>query len=59
MKCLIELYPSAHEELTEAFQWYEKRSPGLGVRFVEAVNERLLELSNYPDRYAERKKGFR
>jgi hypothetical protein len=35
MKCLIELHPSAKEELKKAFQWYGKRSPGLGERFIK------------------------
>ena len=59
MKCRIELHKAAQKELTEAFQWYEKRSPGLGARFIDAVSERLSELSNYPDRYAKRKAEFR
>lgn len=59
MKCRIELHSGAQKELTEAFQWYEESSPGLGIRFIEAVNKRLNELSNYPDRYAKRKSEFR
>ena len=27
MKCRVELHNAAQKELTEAFQWYEKRSP--------------------------------
>ncbi len=49
MKCRIELHSAAQEELSEAFQWYEERSPGLGVRFIEAVSLRFSELSNHPD----------
>jgi plasmid stabilization system protein ParE len=59
MTCRIELHNAAQKELTESFRWYEERSPGLGVRFIEAVHERLSELSNYPDRYAKRKEEFR
>ena len=59
MSCRIELHSAAQKELAEAFQWYESRSPGLGVRFIEAVNERLSELSKYPDRYAKQKAEFR
>ncbi len=57
MKCGIELHYAAQQELTEAFQWYEERSPGLGVRFIETVSEKLSELSNNPERYAKRKAG--
>ncbi len=42
MKCRIELHSGAQNVLTEAFQRYEERSPGLGVRFIEAVNKNLL-----------------
>jgi plasmid stabilization system protein ParE len=59
MKCRIELHKSAQKELDEAFQWYEERSPGLGVRLIEAVSQKLYELSKYPDRYAKRIAEFR
>jgi plasmid stabilization system protein ParE len=59
MKCRIELHKAAQKELQDTFQWYEKRSTGLGVRFIKAVNERLNELSNYPERYAKRTAEFR
>ena len=59
MICRIELHPAAQKELTQAFQWYEERSPGLGVRFINAVNDKLVELSNYPDRYPKRKGELR
>jgi plasmid stabilization system protein ParE len=59
MKCRIELHSAAQKELTEAFLWYEQRSLGLGVRFIEAVNKKLIELAKYPDRYAKRKSEFR
>ena len=48
MICRFELHPAAQWELTEAFLWYEKRSPGLGARFINANDERVSKLSNYP-----------
>ena len=59
MKCRIELHKAAQKELHETFQWYEERSTGLGIRFIEAVNERLNELSKYPERHAKRMAEFR
>lgn len=59
MKYRIELHPSAVQELSEAFEWYEGRSPGLGHRFIEAIDKRFSEISDYPDRYPKRKEGFR
>ncbi|MEO6455204.1 MAG: type II toxin-antitoxin system RelE/ParE family toxin [Ginsengibacter sp.] len=59
MKYRIELHNGAQKELAEAFHWYEKRSIGLGVRFIQTVNKKLSELSKYPERYAKRKAEFR
>ncbi len=59
MKYRIELHPSAKKDIEQAFKWYEKRSLGLGERFIEAINERFIEIGNYPDRYAKRKDEFR
>ena len=59
MKCRIELHQSAQKELDEAFQWYQKRSLGLGVRFIAAVSEKINELSKYPERYAKRRGEYR
>ena len=41
----------ARVEFDAAFDWYEQRSPGLGVRFAEAVQERRDELAANPKRY--------
>ena len=59
MKCRVELHKSAQKELEEAFQWYEERSPGLGLRFIESVSEKINDLSKNPDRYAKRIEEFR
>jgi plasmid stabilization system protein ParE len=59
MKCRIELHENAQKELEEAFQWYEQRSIGLGIRFIEAVSQKLNELSKYPERHAKRTAEFR
>ena len=59
MKCRIELHRGAQKELEEAFQWYEERSTGLGVRFIEAVSEKINEISKFPNRYAKRSAEFR
>ena len=59
MKCRIELHRGAQKELEEVFQWYEERSTGLGVRFIEAVSEKINEISKFPNRYAKRSAEFR
>ena len=59
MKYRVELHPAAVEELTEAFEWYEERSSGLGHRFIEAIDSKFAEIANHPDRHARKKAGFR
>jgi plasmid stabilization system protein ParE len=55
----IELLPRARREMLEAWDWYDDRWTGLGDRFVREVEKRLEQIEKTPDRYAERKKGFR
>ena len=55
----VELHRVSQQELPEAFQWYEDRSPDLCVSFIEAVNERFFELSKSPERFQKRKASFR
>jgi toxin ParE1/3/4 len=42
-------HPEAEAELNEAAQWYEGRSVGLGDRFLDAVDERLLQILRSPE----------
>ncbi|MES1249724.1 MAG: type II toxin-antitoxin system RelE/ParE family toxin [Chitinophaga rupis] len=55
----IELLPRARRELLEAWDWYDDRWTGLGDRFVREVEKRLELIEKTPERYAERRKGFR
>lgn len=55
----IELHPKAVEELQDAYSWYEERSEGLGKRFVNYLNKRIVELSEVPERYPKKKGKFR
>ena len=55
----IILSPKALKELDDSYNWYEEKSTGLGVRFISAVDKRLQEISNYPDRYPKKKVNFR
>lgn len=45
------LHQHAHHEYIEAYEWYELRKEGLGVRFMECVEKRLKQISDYPERY--------
>jgi hypothetical protein len=39
---------NAARELQAATHWYEERLSGLGVRFLEAVNQSLGHIENFP-----------
>ena len=41
----------ARTELREAKQWYDARQPGLGKRFVEAVEQKLKLIEQNPTLY--------
>lgn len=45
------LRPEAERDLAEAHVWYEKRVPGLGVEFLEAVERALETVQDNPLRY--------
>lgn len=49
---MLRLHQCAKEEIREAAVWYDKRSPGLGRRFVSAVREALEALEADPTRYS-------
>lgn len=38
----------AQQELSEAAAWYQARSPGLGERFIDEVEQQVELLSRYP-----------
>lgn len=42
----------AEAELQDAATWYDERSPGLGLRFVEAVRAKTREIIETPHRWA-------
>jgi plasmid stabilization system protein ParE len=40
--------PQAEQEAGEASRWYEKQKPGLGARFVEAVDAAIQRIAANP-----------
>ncbi len=54
MDCKIIFSTKATKELHESFKWYENRSVGLGVLFVQFIDKtiRLIELNpeGYPNK---------
>lgn len=44
----LEITEEAKFEIEEAFHYYESKQLGLGVYFLENLNERFLSISNAP-----------
>lgn len=44
-------HPAAEDELVEAARYYEKRSDGLGHRFLSEVRDHIDEIVKHPDRF--------
>jgi plasmid stabilization system protein ParE len=40
--------PAAVADLEDAYRWYEARRPGLGIEFVDAVEDALVEVTERP-----------
>lgn len=52
-------HPLADKEFSTAYHWYEERLEGLGVRFAEAIEERLNQIARSPFLYPKKKKNYR
>jgi toxin ParE1/3/4 len=47
----VRLSRTAQREYDEATEWYDQHRASLGAKFVSAVERKLTEIGNYPDRY--------
>jgi hypothetical protein len=52
-------HEEAHHEFVEAFEWYELRQDGLGLRFMDNVEKRLQQIGIHPEYYGKQKGNFR
>jgi len=43
--------PEAEADLTEAFEWYETRVPGLGLEFIRTVDSLFNSIVRNPQAY--------
>lgn len=46
-------------DIQEAFEWYEKQKSGLGVNFIEEVENGYDKICNHPTYYAAINSHFR
>lgn len=47
----IRFRPEAERELEEAVAWYEGKIPGLGLRFHQFVEQTIVKVGEFPDRF--------
>lgn len=55
----VELHPLALHEYVNAYEWYENAQPGLGERFLEAVDIQLGKIAENPQHYSQIKGTYR
>jgi plasmid stabilization system protein ParE len=51
--------PKAQNDLIEIYDWYEKKLPGLGERFINVLDKRILILTRTPHIFPIRYKEIR
>jgi len=44
--------PAAEADVEEAFAWYEAQRPGLGERFLRALDVTMASIEEHPEAYA-------
>lgn len=48
MTLRVRFAPEAQDEITEAARWYERRSVGVGLALVEAVDDVVAGITRWP-----------
>ena len=59
MSYVVVLRPEAKREFDDAFDWYERQRPGLGVDFVACVEETFDRIAKTPELHAKVLRGAR
>ncbi|MGN6475925.1 MAG: type II toxin-antitoxin system RelE/ParE family toxin [Flavipsychrobacter sp.] len=59
MPFTYQLHEEAYHEFIEAYEWYEIREPGLGKRFMGAVENCLNKISLNPELHTKVYRNFR
>ena len=57
MAYAFRLHEQAHEEYIAAYTWYEEKQKGLGAKFMNSVEKRLRQISEYPEYYGRRQRS--
>lgn len=40
--------PGAEEDISEIFSWYNLKKPGLGIQFIDCLDEALISVKLFP-----------
>lgn len=48
----LRFHPAAKAELAHAIAWYENEQPGLGLQFLQKLDEIVARIESNPDWYA-------
>ena len=51
MKLALSFIPQAERDISDAYQWYEERSPGLGGEFLRALDVCFASIERNPLAY--------
>jgi len=52
MNYVVVFRPKAHDELNEAYTWYESQQSGLGDEFLDCVDDVINRICLMPESYA-------
>lgn len=55
----IVIYLKAQKKLEESYKWYEKQKSGLGLKFINQVDDDLKSIANNPKLYSVKKRNYR
>jgi toxin ParE1/3/4 len=55
----VDFHPEAAAEMIEAAKYYQKRSAGLGIRFLDEIDAAVDRIGDAPDRWPLLEDGYR
>jgi plasmid stabilization system protein ParE len=59
MAAKLTLAPEAEQDISDAYEWYELRRPGLGEEFLSCVDACIQRICRTPELHATSYKDFR
>ena len=46
------LHEKTREDINDGFAWYEDKLPGLGYDFLDAVEKKIIKITNRPETFS-------